>query len=162
MYPNLVWTTNITKATLSYTNHTFKSLTNANLNKPNKALLLIWYPCVYISQRYLSQDFDSFFPEHFRFFPTFPVEWLFSPIDIQDGLCGTRMKRWLNPGDLCNSEQDKSCWKDTDCPVQQTENPKRQGQKPVITYDLGKFGVTNCAWLPNYFKINLLYNFYTF
>jgi hypothetical protein len=24
-------------------------------------------------------------------------------------------------------------------------------QKPVVTYDLGKFSVTNCARLPNYF-----------
>jgi hypothetical protein len=35
-------------------------------------------------------------------------------------------------------------------------------QKPVVTYDLGKFSVTNCARLPNYFQIYLLYNFNSF
>jgi hypothetical protein len=35
-------------------------------------------------------------------------------------------------------------------------------QKPVVIYDLGKFRVTHCARLPNYFKINLLYNCFTF
>jgi hypothetical protein len=33
-------------------------------------------------------------------------------------------------------------------------------QKPVATYDLGKFSVTNCARLPNYLKINLLFILY--
>jgi hypothetical protein len=35
-------------------------------------------------------------------------------------------------------------------------------QKPVVTYDSGKFSVTSCARLPNYFKINLQDNFYMF
>jgi hypothetical protein len=30
-------------------------------------------------------------------------------------------------------------------------------QKPVVTYDLGKFSITNCARLPNYFVINVLH-----
>jgi hypothetical protein len=35
-------------------------------------------------------------------------------------------------------------------------------QKLVVTYDPSKFSVTNCARLPNYFKINLLHNFMPF
>jgi hypothetical protein len=29
-----------------------------------------------------------------------------------------------------------------------------RNQKPVVTFGLGKFSVTNCARMPNYFKIN--------
>jgi hypothetical protein len=35
-------------------------------------------------------------------------------------------------------------------------------QKPIVTYDLGKFSVTNCARLPNYFERHFLNIFYTF
>jgi hypothetical protein len=34
-------------------------------------------------------------------------------------------------------------------------------QKPVVTYDLGKFSVTDCARLPNNIFLKLLFSFYS-
>jgi hypothetical protein len=45
------------------------------------------------------------------------------------------------------------------CRDEATKMNRIRIQKSEVTYDLGKFSVTNCARLPNYFKINLSYHF---